>query len=52
MLMFSSRSFIESGLIFKSLIHFEFIFVYELKNDLISFFFFLHVAVHFPITIC
>ena len=42
--MFSSRSFIESGLIFKSLIHLEFIFVYELKNDLISFFFYMWLS--------
>ena len=30
--MFSSRSFIVSGLIFSSLIHFEFIFVYGVRN--------------------
>ena len=30
--MFSSRSFIVSGLIFRSLIHFEFIFVYGVTN--------------------
>ena len=30
--MFSSRSFIVSGLIFKSLIHFEFIFVYGVRK--------------------
>ena len=35
--MFSSRSFIVSDLLFRSLIHFEFIFVYE--NVLISFFY-------------
>ena len=29
--MFSSKSFIVSGLIFRSLIHFEFIFVYGVK---------------------
>ena len=29
--MFSSRSFIVSGLTFRSLIHFEFIFVYDVK---------------------
>ena len=30
--MFSSRNFIVSGLIFKSLIHFEFIFVYGVRK--------------------
>ena len=40
--MFSSRSFLVLGLIFRSLIHFEFIFVNGEKNVLISFF--LHVA--------
>ena len=30
--MFSSRSFIVSGLTFRSLIHFEFIFVYVVKD--------------------
>ena len=30
--MFSSRSFIDSGLTFRSLIHFEFIFVYGVRN--------------------
>ena len=30
--MFSSRSFIVSGVIFRSLIHFEFIFVYGVRN--------------------
>ena len=30
--MFSSKSFIVSGLIFRSLIHFEFIFVYDVKK--------------------
>ena len=30
--MFSSRSFIVSGLMFKSLIHFEFIFVYGIRK--------------------
>ena len=42
--MFSSRSFIVSGLTFRSLIHFLLIFVYCV-NDIISFF--LHVAVKF-----
>ena len=31
--MFSSRSFIVSGLKFRSLIHFEFIFVYGVRTD-------------------
>ena len=37
--MFSSRSFIVSGLTFRSLIHFEFIFVYDVRecSDLIFF---------------
>ena len=30
--MFSSRSFIVSGLMFKPLIHFEFIFVYDIRK--------------------
>ena len=30
--MFSSRSFIVSGLLFRSLIHFEFIFVYGVRK--------------------
>ena len=29
--MFSSKSFIVSGLAFKSLIHFEFVFVYDVR---------------------
>ena len=43
--MFFSKSFIVSGLIFRSLIHFEFIFVYGVRrcSDLIL----LHVAVQF-----
>ena len=36
--MFSSSSFIVSGLTFRSLIHFEFIFVYGVESVLISFF--------------
>ena len=36
--MFSSKSFIVSGLISRSLIHFEFIFVYGVRECLISFF--------------
>ena len=43
--MFSSKSFIVSGITFKSLIHFEFILVYGVRkcSDLIL----LHVAVQF-----
>ena len=43
--MLSSRSFIVSGLTFRSLIHFEFIFVYGVRKC--SNFFLLHVAVQF-----
>ena len=43
--MFFSRSFIVSGLIFRSLIHFEFIFVYGVWTC--SSFILLHVAVQF-----
>ena len=43
--MFSSKSFIVSGLKFRSLIHFEFIFVYGVKKC--SSFILLHVAVRF-----
>ena len=32
--MFSAKSFIVSGLTFRSLIHFEFIFVYEKKSHI------------------
>ena len=43
--MFSSKSFIVSGLTFRSLLHFEFIFVYGIRkcSNLIL----LHVAVQF-----
>ena len=41
--MFSSRSFMVSGLKFRSLIHFEFIFVYGVRKC--SNFILLHVAV-------
>ena len=34
--MFSSRSFIVSGLTFRSLIHFEFIFVYGVRKSLVA----------------
>ena len=43
--MFSSKSFIVSGLTFRSLIHFEFIFVYGVQKC--SNFILLHVAVQF-----
>ena len=43
--MFSSKSFIVSGLIFRSLIYFEFIFVYDVRKC--SNFILLHVAVQF-----
>ena len=43
--MFSSKSFIMCGLTFRSLIHFEFIFVYGVKKC--SNFILLHVAVQF-----
>ena len=44
---FSSRSFIISGLTFRSLIHFEFIFVYNVREC--SNFILLHVAVYVPL---
>ena len=44
--MFSSRSFIVSGLIFRSLIHFEFIYVYGVRKC--SSFILLHLGVIFP----
>ena len=44
--MFSSKSFIVSGLTFRSLIHFEFIFVYGVRKC--PNFILLHVAVQFP----
>ena len=43
--MFSSKSFRVSGLIFRSLIHFEFIFVYGVREG--SNFILLHIAVLF-----
>ena len=43
--MFSSKSFTVSGLIFKYLIHFEFIFVYGVKKCFN--FIFLHIVVQF-----
>ena len=43
--MFSSKSFIVSGIILRSLIHFEFIFVYGIREC--SNFIFLYVAVQF-----
>ena len=47
--MFSSESFIVSGLTFRYLIHFEFICVYGVRKG--SNFILLHVAVSFPSTI-
>ena len=44
--MFSPKSFIGSGLTFRSLIHFEFIFVYGVRE--FSNFIHLHGAVQFP----
>ena len=46
--MFSSKSFMVSGLIFRSLIHFEFIFVYGVRKC--PNFLLLHVAVQFSRT--
>ena len=43
--MFSSKSFIVSGLTFRSLIHFQFIFVYGVRKY--SRFILLHVDDHF-----
>ena len=43
--MFSSRSFIVSGLMFRPLIHFEFIFMYGVRKC--SHFILLHIAVQF-----
>ena len=43
--MFSSKSFIVSGVTFRSLIHFQFIFVCGVKES--SNFIFLHIAVQF-----
>ena len=43
--MFSSKIFIVSGLTFRTLIHFEFIFVYSVREY--SNFILLHVAVQF-----
>ena len=48
--MFSSRSFIVSGLTFRSLIHFEFTFVYVLESVLVSFFY--RLLTSFPSTTC
>ena len=47
---FSSKSFIVSGLTFRSLIHFEFIFVYVLESVLVSFFY--KWLTSFPSTTC
>ena len=50
--MFSSKSFIVSGLIFRSLIHFEFIFFFcmVLESVLVSFFY--KLLTSFPSTTC
>ena len=48
--MFSSRSFIVSGLTFRSLIHFEFIFGMVLESVLVSFFY--KWLANFPSTTC
>ena len=48
--MFFSRSFIVSGLMFRSLIHFEFIFVYGVRSVLVSFFY--KWLTSFPSTTC
>ena len=45
--MFSSKSFIVSGLVFQSLIHFEFILVYGVRKC--SNFILLHVVVQFSV---
>ena len=44
--MLSSRSFTAYGPVFKSLIHFEFIFLYSVRQEVFQFL--LHVAVQFP----
>ena len=46
--MFSSKSFIVSGLTFRSLIHFEFIFVYGVKECSNFFFYFTCSCSVFP----
>ena len=48
--MFSSRSLIVSGLTFRSLIHFEFIFVYGVRKCSSSFFY--KWLTSFPSTTC
>jgi len=48
--MCSSRSFIVSGLTFRYLIHFEFIFVYGVRGVLVSFFY--KWLTNFPRTTC
>ena len=48
--MFSSKSFIVSGLMFRSLMHFEFIFCMVLESVLVSFFY--KWLTSFPSTIC
>ena len=46
LLMFSSKDFIESSLTFRSLIHFEFVFVYSVREC--HNFILVHVTVQFP----
>ena len=46
--LFSSKSFIVSGLTFRSLVHFDFIFVYSVREC--SHFILLYVTVQFPST--
>ena len=50
--MFSSKSFIVSGLTFMSLIHFEFMFVYGVRKDHFTFFFKRNWAIHFVLRFC
>ena len=55
--MFSSKSFTVSGLTFRSLIHFEFVFVYGVRKCssfflFLSFFFFYKWLTSFPSTTC
>ena len=48
--MFSSRSVIVSGFMFRSLMHFEFTFVYGVESVLVSFFY--KSLTSFPSTTC
>ena len=51
--MFSSKSFIVSGLIFRSLIHFEFIFVYgvKVKVDIILYYLIIFMYIVICVTV-